>query len=179
MTFDDLLDGLIAFGRVVASKQGPRSRAVLLTILGDRDASSREERHTDRAAWGLSPILYRPAAPQGTQGEEVIFLRRGDDAIVLASRDLRWQVELSEGEAVIRGLGPNAARIRCKADGSILIEGGQTSAAIPLSRDDFVQTELAKIAATLATGSNSGGPVVFATPYVVGSTGSQRVKVDR
>jgi hypothetical protein len=179
MSFDDLLDGLIAFGRAVSSKQG-RARSVLLTILGDRDASGHDERHTDRAAWGHASILHRPAAPSGNgDGEELVFLRRGDDAIVIASRDLRWQVSLEEGETVIRGLGANAARVRLKPNGDVLIEGGTADAAIAIPRDDLLQGELQKIQTTLGTGSNSGGAVVFATPYVIGSTQSQRVKVDR
>jgi hypothetical protein len=38
-----------------------------------------------------------------------------------------------------------------------------------------VDTELTKIQTTLSTGSNAGGPVVFATPYTPAATGSSKV----
>lgn len=42
----------------------------------------------------------------------------------------------------------------------------------PIAMSALVSTELGKIAATLATGSNSGGPVVFADPYTPGPVAS-------
>lgn len=175
---DNVLDGLIAFGRLARSSLSSRVRNVLVTVLGDRDGDGRDERHDEQTIWGLSPVVYRPAPPQGETAEECVFIRRGDEAIIIGTRETRWQVQIDEGEAVVRGLGQNAARIRLKANGDVLIEAGSSVATLKIPLDELIQTELTKIQTTLATGSNGAGPVVFATAYVPGETASKRIKVD-
>lgn len=175
---DNVLDGLFAFGRIARSSLSARAKNVLVSVLGDQDGDGRDERHDEQTMWGISPVVYRPAPPQGDTAEECFYLRRGDEAIVIGTRETRWQVQIEEGEAVLRGLGQNAARIRLKANGDVLVEAGSSVAAIALPLDTLLQTELKKIQATLATGSNGAGPVVFATPYVPGTTDSKRIKVD-
>lgn len=189
MTFDDALDGLFAFGRTVRSVQATATKNVLVYLLGDRARDGTEEKHDKQSMWLMSPVLYRPAAPQGGKGEEALFMRRGNEAIVIGTRDLRWQVELAEGECVVRGLGENAARVRLKADGTAVIEatrvdvkapGSQAAAVIGLTTDQKITAELNKIATTLGTGSNGAGAVVFGTPYVPSTDlKSQRFRVDR
>ncbi len=189
MTFDDMLDGLFAFGRTVRSVQATATKNVLVYIRGDRARDGSEETHDKQSMWLMSPILYRPAAPRGTEGEEALFLRRGNEAVVIGTRDLRWQVELAEGECVVRALGDNAARIRLKADGTVVVEatridvkapGSQAPATLGLVTDQKLSAELNKLVTTLATGANGGGAVVFGTPYVPGTDlKSQRFKVDQ
>jgi len=61
-----------------------------------------------------------------------------------------------------------------KLTASRLEVGGSTDS---VPRDSLLQSELAKIQATLLTGSNSGGAVVFGTPYTAAPTASALLKV--
>lgn len=186
----EVLDGLLAFGRTVASRQGARSKNVLVDVRGDRARDGTEERHDGQAMWLASPLLYRPAASAAGQGEEALFIRRGNEAVVIGTRDMRWQVDLVEGECVIRALGQNAARVRLTPTGGIVLEGtveirdAQGTVTTGLVREDAIRAELSAIAATLASGSNGAGAVVWGVPYLAtrpasADIKSKRISVDR
>lgn len=190
MILSEVLDGLLAFGRVVASRAASRSRAVLVDLRGDRARDGTEETHDSQTMWLASPLLYRPAPPNGAGGEEALFVRRGNEAVVIGTRDMRWQVELAEGECVIRALGTNAARVRLTPTGSIVLEGtveirdASGTVTTGLTREDAVRAELSAIAATLASGSNGAGAVVWAVPYLTtrpagADLKSKRISVDK
>lgn len=60
--------------------------------------------------------------------------------------------------------------------GSASIDVGSGGQFVALA--GLVLAELNKIAATLATGSNGGGPVVFATPYTASPVAASNLKAD-
>ena len=76
------------------------------------------------------------------------------------------------GDVTDQGLGATAGQIVIDGPGITLGAGATSFVALAT----LVATELGKIAATLATGSNSGGPVVFASPYTPGSVAATVVK---
>lgn len=190
MNLSEVLDGLISFGRTVASRHAARTKNVLVDVRGDRARDGTEERHDSQSMWLASPILYRPAAPTGNEGEESMYIRRGNEAVVIGTRDLRWQVELEAGECVIRALGPNAARVRITPAGKLVLEGdveirsAQGAVTTGLAREDAIRSELSAIAATLASGSNGGGAIVWGVPYLAtrpasADLKSKRISVDK
>ena len=60
--------------------------------------------------------------------------------------------------------------------GASAVSAGSGGAFVALA--SLVLAELNKIAATLLTGSNGGGPVVFATPYTPASVAASNLKAD-
>lgn len=182
-----ILDGLFAFGRVVASRQAGSTKNVLVDLRGDRRQDGTEERNDQQSMWIAAPLLYRAAPPQGTSGEEALYVRRGDEAIIIGTRDMRWQVRLEEGECVVRALGQNAARVRLKPDGTAVVEGklevrdAAATATLKVAVEQGVQAELTKIATTLTTGTSPSGPVTFGTVYTGTGTnlGTNQIKVDK
>ncbi len=121
---DTILDGLFAFGRVVRSMQSSRSSNVLVDLHGDEDDDGTVELHSEREVFIASPLLYQPARPSPDgASEEVLFIRRGDDAVIIGSRDARWRIEIVEGEAVLRSLGEGGAYVRVRPDGEIVLAG--------------------------------------------------------
>jgi len=113
---------LIDFGTIVATSLASATRQVVATIRGNQGETDEEQ--PNQALWGHAAILARPTAPDSNGGEcEVIFVRRGDELVPLASRDLRWQVDLSEGDVIVRSLSNSGSRIRLQADGKVIVEG--------------------------------------------------------
>lgn len=77
----------------------------------------------------------------------------------------------TDATKIIIGQDGSAAQIRIGAD----IELGSPATDF-VALASKVLTELTKIQATLATGANSGGPVVFSLPYVPSSVASALVR---
>lgn len=91
-------------------------------------------------------------------------------------------VEFEEGsraKPVVVGFvgkgGPGHVPVSLAIDATTEIALGGTGASF-VALASHVSTELGKIATTLATGSNSGGPVVFGTPYTPASVAATKVK---
>lgn len=122
---EEAVQGLIDFGIVTASSLTSSMKQVVVTILGVRDDDGNEQR-SEQILYGNAAVLLRPAAPEGSGddqvGMEVVYLRSGDDMVPIAHRETRWQVDLEEGEVVVRALGSDAARIRLKPNGDCIIE---------------------------------------------------------
>lgn len=116
---NDLVQGLIDFARVTASKIGSAANQVLVTLNGSQDDDGAEIR-SDQILYGNAAVLLRPASGEGF---EVVFVRNGDEMVPIAHRETRWQISLDEGEVVVRALGDNAARVRLKPTGEIVLEG--------------------------------------------------------
>lgn len=120
---NDLVQGLLDFGRVTASSVSSAINQVLVTIRGTEDAAGNEQR-SGQALYGNAAVLLRPADPDsdGT-AFEVVFARVGDEMVPVAHRETRWQVSLDAGEVVVRAFGTDAAKVRLKPDGEIVLEG--------------------------------------------------------
>lgn len=120
-----MIAGLFDFGRVGATTLSERARQVLATIEGNDDGRGRVERVRNLPLWGHAALLFRPkqatTSPDGVC--EVFYVRRGDELVPVASRDLRWQVELEEGDVVLRNMdGTKPVRLWLRADGTALLE---------------------------------------------------------
>lgn len=114
-----MLDALLDFGKVTASKQATQTKQVLVSVRGNSDGTNHEERPY-QALWGHAAILFRP--PPDT---ELIFWRAGDEMVPVASREIRWAIDVEEGEVVIRNLVSNSseqARIHFKKNGEVVID---------------------------------------------------------
>lgn len=95
-----------------------------------------------------------------------------DDAVAIPA-DVVTTIQDFSSSALVMGKdggGPQVA-----VDGSFAFVGGQTGAQF-IALANLVKAELDKIQATLATGSNSGGPVVFGTPYVSSPVAATKAK---
>ena len=117
-TMMGMLDSLLAFGRVTATKQATETKQVLASVAGNSGTTSEERPF--QALWGHAAILFRP--PVDT---EVIFARVGDEMVPIASREVRWAIDVEEGEVVVRNLVSSSAqqaRIRLKANGECIID---------------------------------------------------------
>lgn len=119
--FHQALDALIDFGIVRASRLSERMKNVLVTVTG-AETNEGFEQADDQPFYGNAAVLVRPAAPTDAGHVEVVYARVGDEMVVLAHRDVRWQVDLEEGEVVLRNMSDTAARIWLKADGSVIVE---------------------------------------------------------
>lgn len=117
---------LLDFGHVAATSLADSTRQVLATIQGnadDDDGTNAESRVS--TLWGHAAVLMRPKAPTASPSGrlEVAFIRHGDELVPVASRDLRWQIDLAEGDVVVRNLdGTNPVRLHLLADGTAVLE---------------------------------------------------------
>jgi hypothetical protein len=126
----EAIDSLLDWGKVTASSISSRVKNLLGTVDGgDGDVAEEQVLGTHAA------ILARPAPPSDDGHFEVFFVRRGEERRPVASHDTRWQVDVAEGEVVVRAFGENASRIRLKPNGDVVIEadgsillGGDTAA---------------------------------------------------
>lgn len=120
----ELIDQLFEFGRVRSSAQTASAKTVTVDIEGSVDGDSVEQAR-GQGFWGHAAIMARPKAPTTSpEGEcEVFYVRRGEEMVSIASRDLRWQVDLSEGDVVVRNLdGTTPVRLHLLADGTAVLE---------------------------------------------------------
>lgn len=122
----EALASVFDFGHVAATSLASATRQVLATLEGhaDDDEGTNAESRVS-TLWGHAAILMRPKAPTTSPDGrcEVFFVRHGDELVPVASRDLRWQVDLAEGDVVIRNLdGTNPVRLHLLADGTAVLE---------------------------------------------------------
>jgi hypothetical protein len=116
----EMISGVLSFARIKSTSVEDESKTVFAKV----EANEGEDTTPDDEFFGHAAVQYRPPAPS-TEGEcEVVFARLGDEKVVIASRDKRWQVELADGEVVLRAFGASAAYVHLKPDGSLSINGG-------------------------------------------------------
>lgn len=114
---------LLGFGLVSASAVLSTAKSVVLTVVGDEDPDGDEELD-ECEIFGHAPLMYRPSDSSSAGQMEVMFLRDGDERVVISTKDRRWQIEPAKGEVILSALGKDGtaqARISLKADGSIAI----------------------------------------------------------
>lgn len=115
------LESLLDWGIAKASSISATVKNVLVTVIGD-DGDETEE-VTEQVLSVDAAVLVRPAAPTNDGAMEVLFVRRGDERTTIATRDPRWQVDLEEGEVVVRAFASGAALVRIRPDGTIVLAG--------------------------------------------------------
>jgi len=118
-TIAEYLDGVIDVG-TIESAAGGANDGIEATITGYDDGEGEQEQQPGCELWSQAPLQFRPLA-----STEVLFLRRGDEIIGIATKDRRVAVVIDEGEAVLTNLktGSDAVRVRLRADGEIVLEG--------------------------------------------------------
>lgn len=111
---------LLDFGRIASTRVLDQARSVVVRLVGSEDPDGDEARDGCEL-WGHAPLSYRPQA-----GTEALFVRWGDDRVIVATKDRRYQVELAEGEVVLAALGQTGAAqalVRLRPDGTIVVRG--------------------------------------------------------
>jgi hypothetical protein len=112
---DDMLDGLIGFGRVVSTRLGG-AKTVTGKVSGDGGESPDAVEF-----WGPAGVQSRPPA-----GAEVLFIRRGDELVGVAFKSRQWQVDVVDGEVAVHALGQSGATqavLRLQPDGTAVLDG--------------------------------------------------------
>jgi phage gp45-like len=121
----------------------------------------------------LSTEIYQApgilAVPgDGTRGVWIPVGGSGRYGVVVACHNYALQIEVAAGETAIystnaAGEGPQAL-IKLRADGSIELNGDSKRLVTHGELDAALAAYASGMQATLASGSNGGGPVVFAVP---------------
>ena len=105
---DRIVDGLFAFGSVLSTviMQANKERRGEPARSGPAEDDSDEENaygdFGEAELWGTASLLSRPQ-----DGAEALFWRTGDERVVIATKDRRWQSEhtLEKGDVVLRWCG--------------------------------------------------------------------------
>jgi hypothetical protein len=167
-TFADL----IGFARGVAVRLGPsKSTEVQLEASADDGARRWSE------LWGHAPLLYKPAS-----GAEHLYVELGDERVVFATKDRRWQIETGDGEVVLRAMGASAAYVRLTPDGTCTIEakamnlGGESGQLVALSPlvETAISTAIAGHTHSIPGGASGNGILAGS----VSSTAAQKTKAE-
>lgn len=135
----EAVDALLDFGEIVSTTVDA-VRSVLATIRGGEvsggtedaedpgeDGDDGDEETPGCELWGSPAVLFRPQAPDANGAMEVLFVRRGEELVGVAYRDLRNQgaADLQPGEVLVRGFGASAPTVLLKPNGNVEIKGAQ------------------------------------------------------
>lgn len=153
--FDHYLSDALSFGTVADSSVGLLKNSLTAEVEADGAEDG------DHEVWGEAPLLWRPVDPD-LEGEcEVMFARMGDEKIVFATKDRRWQISVEKGEVILRAMGNAApAYLHLKPDGSAILRA--TTINLGADATDFValstlvSAQLASIATALTTHVHAG-----------------------
>lgn len=103
---------LVQFVRITASRLGAKLSAELSVVAQEDEAGA-----DSVELWGHAPLLYRPLPDS-----EALTVELGEERIVLATKERRWQVALEAGDVVVRALGDGAAHVKLKPDGTVEVK---------------------------------------------------------
>lgn len=121
----EVIEALFDFGRVTGTHRGSSTKSIAVDIEGNVDQEDRAETSREDL-WGSAAMQYRPADPDGDGAAEVLYVRRGNELLPIATRDFRFQVDLEKGEVVVTNLDKTKpARIWLRADGTLTIEADE------------------------------------------------------
>lgn len=119
------VSSLLAFGHVVGSAVLSTAKSVVLTVRGDEDPDGDEEL-SGCEVYGQAPLLYRPKDPTNAGQMEALVIRDGDERVVIATKDRRFQVEPAQGEVRVVALGVDGSRqaqVILKPNGVLVLKG--------------------------------------------------------
>lgn len=173
-------DALFDFARVTATKIATSTKQVLASLAGNVGVAGTEAMPY-QVLWGHAAIMWRPPADT-----EVLFTRRAEEMVALASREVRWLVELAEGDVVIRNLnGDTPARIRLLANGEVLVESTKLACVNPgdaialatraMARADLVDARVTSLQQKIDTHVHSNGAMTAGGDAVLGIMGAASV----
>lgn len=159
-----VIAGLFDFGRLRGSRV-TTSHQVVVNLRGIAGPRGNED-VDDCEHWGVAGVQSRPKPPSSSGGQErsaeYWFMRNNDELLAVASRDLRYLVNVEEGELAIHALGRDGATqavVRCKPNGEVIVSG--TTIYLGTTATDFVanarlvNAELVKIATAIQALSGS------------------------
>jgi hypothetical protein len=107
-----VVSDLVGFAQSVAARMGA-SKSVEVQLKATDDDSGENWCEL----WGHAPLLYRPVA-----GAEQLYVELGDERVVFATKDRRWQIDVADGEVVVRAMGADSpAYVQLKPDGACVI----------------------------------------------------------
>lgn len=118
------LSALLDFGKASDSSSGANN-SVELDVEVDVDEDGETEGFETAEIWDSPAVLWRPSDPDASGHCETLVMRTGDEIVILAGKDRRWQISLAKGEVVVRGLASGSGYIKFKTDGTI--EAGSSS----------------------------------------------------
>jgi hypothetical protein len=111
MTREDviaIIHEVIRFGVVKATSAGA-SKSVECSIEG----AEGEATAPDHEMWGHAPLLYKPQV-----GAECAYFQLGDEKCTFVTKDRRWQLDVADGEVVLRAMGAGSpAYLQLKPSG--------------------------------------------------------------
>ena len=169
----ETLNDLIGFAEAVASRvAGSKSVEVQIKATDD-DA---EDKWCE--LWAHAPLLYKPIA-----GAEQLYVELGDERVVFATKDRRWQIATGDGEVVLRAVGADSpAYVKLKPDGSAEIHATNINLG-GSATDDVALNTLVKNAVDEAIASHThasfGGPGTYLAPFVgCSDVGATKVKAE-
>lgn len=103
------ISDLVGFAKVIAARIGPSKSTSVQIMAHDDDAGA-----DACELWAHAPLLYRPLA-----GSEAFYVELGDERVVLATKERRYQIDVADGEVVVRAIGADSpAYVRLRPDGS-------------------------------------------------------------
>lgn len=145
-------DTAFSFARVTASALGAASSLVLDIILAEDDDETGETQD-EAEVYGEAALLFRPADADASGAPEVVVMRHGDERIVIATKDRRWQVELEKGDVCVRAMGENKPRLFLRADGMCVLEAdeiklGDAAATNTIALGDVIKSHFDALKAT-------------------------------
>ena len=170
-----VFNDLVAFAQIVSAKLGS-SKSSELTVQANEDDLGGTQQLVE--TWGDAPLLYQPLP-----GGEALTVELGDERVVIATKERRWQIAIEAGEVVVRALGQDAAYVRLSPDGTCTIEakavnlgseGGQLVALDSLVRSAISSAIAGHTHTGVTTGTGSSGNGVLADS--VPSTAAERTK---
>jgi hypothetical protein len=125
-----------------------------LEIDGTNDPDGQE-------VWAQACLQFRPPADT-----EAIVWRRGDEAIVMATKNRTYEIGLSDGEVVLTAMVTNPVSVKLTAAGAVEVGKGGTLTKVTTLTEvktaiDAIQVVLdAHVHSGVTTGAGSSGPLV-------------------
>lgn len=185
---EERIAALLDFGKVLDSSQGANN-SVELEVQGDVDddgsavgaaiGTQDAEEYPTAEVWDNPAVQWRPVDEDLNGHCEYLFWRRGDEIVVLAGKERRWQVTLAKGEVVVRGLASGSELIRFKIDGTIELGDGATAKAAREGDLTIADTTMDTWIDAVTTYINGIAPatLVLPTDFGVIDEGSDTVKI--
>ena len=163
---------IVGFAKIVSAKLG-KSQSAEVTVQANEDDLGGTQQLVE--TWGDAPLLYQPLS-----GTEALTVELGDERIVVATKERRWQIAVEAGEVAVRALGQDAPYMLLKPDGTCTIhakavnlgdEGGQLVALDSLVRS-AISAAIAGHTHVVPNGTSDGGKLTGSVP----STAAQKTK---
>jgi hypothetical protein len=169
------LSDLVGFAQGVAARLGASKSVEVRAKASDDDAGDQW-----CELWGHAPLLYKPVA-----GHEQLYVELGDERVVFATKDRRWQIETKDGEVVVRAMGALAAYVKLTPDGAAEVHaesinlGGSATSLVALA--NLVESAIALAIANhthAGVTTGAGTSAVGVLSGTVASTACSKVKAE-